>query len=151
MGSNSALPTIDVHVAYSLGVAMSGLCLYTLLLAMGASVVASIDSRAGRLPAKLDAARDSMAHMQLPVAYQEEVVRYYRNMWASCKGFSEEAQDAIVQDLPDTLATRMRLELNTQVIAKIPLFHRVAGNHAFVLEMVSALQLLVALPGPMLK
>eukprot|EP01065_Artemidia_motanka_P011872 TRINITY_DN1647_c1_g4_i1.p1 TRINITY_DN1647_c1_g4~~TRINITY_DN1647_c1_g4_i1.p1 ORF type:complete len:934 (+),score=197.96 TRINITY_DN1647_c1_g4_i1:260-2803(+) len=147
MGTNSALPMTDTQVSYSMFTAAIGVCLYTIVLAVGTSTVSGIERSAGRLSNKLDEVRDIMTHMKLPVWFQEDVVRYYRSMWASCKSFSTEEKEYIISELPESLAERLNLQLVGQVVAKIPLFRNVCRAHDFLSKIVGALQLVVALPG----
>eukprot|EP01062_Namystynia_karyoxenos_P035815 TRINITY_DN26142_c0_g1_i4.p1 TRINITY_DN26142_c0_g1~~TRINITY_DN26142_c0_g1_i4.p1 ORF type:complete len:1150 (+),score=238.46 TRINITY_DN26142_c0_g1_i4:203-3451(+) len=149
-GYNSNWPLSDTQTAYSTFVVVPGLCLYSVLIAAGTSVVSANETTSGRLPAKLDAAKDVMAHMRLPRDFQDEVVGYYRSMWRSCKSFSSDMHEQFVRDLPEALATRIMLEFNTQVVSKIPLFEKLADNRRFLMNIVGALQLVVAMPGELI-
>eukprot|EP00756_Hemistasia_phaeocysticola_P010971 Hpha_TRINITY_DN15070_c0_g1::TRINITY_DN15070_c0_g1_i1::g.124896::m.124896/K04952/CNGB1; cyclic nucleotide gated channel beta 1 len=149
-GHNGVLPVTDMQVGVSTFTAVTGLALLSVLLSVGTSAVINHEQTAGKLPDKLDAARDCLSHMRLPQSYLDEVQGYYRSMWLHCKAFSTEEQDGIINDLPEILAISIRVELNAVIVGKIPLFHKLKDDRRFLLDIVSALQFFVALPGQVL-
>eukprot|EP01064_Diplonema_japonicum_P011768 TRINITY_DN19210_c0_g1_i1.p1 TRINITY_DN19210_c0_g1~~TRINITY_DN19210_c0_g1_i1.p1 ORF type:complete len:834 (+),score=70.52 TRINITY_DN19210_c0_g1_i1:281-2782(+) len=145
-GRGVYIPMYDAQVIWSTWVVMGGLGMLTTLLATVNDSVQSLDRTQSMLPTKLDAVKDEMQHLSLTPAFQAEAVRFYRNMWNTCKSFSEEAADAIFEGLPIDLYEALQSASTMALICSIPLFRNINNNMAFVKSMYDSLTPIVTVP-----
>ncbi|KAJ9458095.1 Cyclic nucleotide-gated cation channel subunit A [Diplonema papillatum] len=144
-GSTGSFPQSDQQVLLMMVVAMIGSFTYATALAFVSAAVAERAKRnpRDRLMKKIDEVSDAMVNLGFSKSFREEIKSHYHYVFrmAGTVGMSD-----ILDDLPNPLHAKVKIELSKSTLAKLPMFRGV-DDPTVVDDLVDRLIPKVLLPG----
>jgi CRP-like cAMP-binding protein len=141
-GYGGTLPATYLQVLYSEAVVLIGVVVYVVVIGTVGSLVSASNSNEAKSKQKMDEMKEYMQFRKLPEELQEKIRDYYTFLWKSRKGWDEKI---ILEDLPQYLRMEIALDINRDLIEKVPLFKD--RSKMFISQVVMSLQPRVTLPG----
>jgi CRP-like cAMP-binding protein len=107
-----------------------------------ANLISHIDVAKSQYKDKLDKINAFLNYRNIPHDLQRKINDYYSYLWESRRGYDE---SAVIEDLPIALKTTVALQMNREIIEKVPLFQ--SASEDLIREIVLNLTPVVFTPG----
>eukprot|EP01063_Lacrimia_lanifica_P015247 TRINITY_DN2205_c0_g3_i1.p1 TRINITY_DN2205_c0_g3~~TRINITY_DN2205_c0_g3_i1.p1 ORF type:complete len:1516 (+),score=337.88 TRINITY_DN2205_c0_g3_i1:41-4588(+) len=136
------VPHTDVQVAFSIFIALAGVCFYALLLATIANIVSQQVSNKEEWRERRDAIHDLLSYLgrthTIPDAFRDEMHAYFHHEFWVSRLMLGKPQD-VFGVLPDRISRKVNLAVGESIFSRIPMFASAAQDAEFVNFMVSRL------------
>jgi len=116
-------PKSQYEVAFTTGVTIVGLMMYSLIIGSASSALANMDSTATQRRQTLDKVSSYMRSRKVPAFFQRIIVDFYQHMWTTPMKESD-----VFKDLPESLRSRLSMVLNRDLIDRIPIFRNMTAE-----------------------
>lgn len=134
------LPMSNTEVIYTMVMTVVGLMMYSVIIGSAATALQEMDVGATQRRQKLDEITNYMRARKVPSFFQKIIKDYYSHRWSE-----PQASQAIFEDLPTKLHSRLQVVLNRDIVERIPAF-RLLPLSVYV-ELVQHMELATFLPG----
>jgi hypothetical protein len=134
-GYGGTIPASVQQSILSIVVLAVGIALFASVIGTVGSLIITMDESATRSRQQREEILSYLNYRKLPKAVQERVRDYYLYLWKSRKGWDEQT---IMEDLPHYLRLEISLQMNQDLIKKVPLFKDV--DKTFLSSIVMKLQ-----------
>jgi len=141
-GYGGTNPASFLQVFYGEFMLLVGTVMYVLLIGTVGSLVVTSSSNQAKGKQKMDQMREYMAFRNIPKPLQDKIRDYYNFVWKTRKGWDE---TIVLEDLPNYLRMEIALDINRELIEKVPLFKD--RSKMFISSVVMSLVPRVTLPG----
>jgi voltage-gated potassium channel len=142
IGYGDITPTGSVQTVFVIFIELLGAAMYGMIIGNIANLIANIDVAKTQYRDKLDKINAFLNYRNIPHDLQRKINDYYSYLWESRRGYDE---SAVIEDLPFALKTTVSLQINREIIEKVPLF-QTAGED-LIREIVLNLTPVVFTPG----
>jgi voltage-gated potassium channel len=142
IGYGDITPIGPVQTVFVIFIELLGAAMYGMIIGNIANLIANIDVAKSQYREKLDKINAFLNYRNIPHDLQRKINDYYSYLWESRRGYDE---SAVIEDLPVALKTTVALQINREVIEKVPLF-QTAGED-LIREIVLNLTPVVFTPG----
>eukprot|EP01012_Entosiphon_sulcatum_P004038 TRINITY_DN11484_c0_g1_i1.p1 TRINITY_DN11484_c0_g1~~TRINITY_DN11484_c0_g1_i1.p1 ORF type:complete len:970 (-),score=148.92 TRINITY_DN11484_c0_g1_i1:91-3000(-) len=144
-GYSGVYPDSELDHALALVVLFSGVCGFATVLAAVSNLIAGWDGARTRFREKLDSVVDFMRYKGLPPDLQQEIIDYYKQLWAATRYSGSE--DHMLEELPEQLQNRLLMAMNSEIVRKVPIFKEAIKERDFLAHVVLALEAHFVVPG----
>ena len=141
-GYGGTVPASFLQIMYAEIVVLLGTCIYVIVIGTVSSLVTSNNSNEAKSKQKMEEMEQYMKFRKLPSELQAKIRDYFEFLWKSRKGWDEKQ---ILQDLPQYLRMEIALDINRDLIEKVPIFKD--RSKMFISQVVMSLIPRVTLPG----
>ena len=142
IGYGDITPAGSVQTVFVIFIELLGAAMYGMIIGNIANLIANIDVAKSQYKDKLDKINAFLNYRNIPRDLQRKINDYYSYLWESRRGYDE---SAVLGDLPIALKTTVALQINREIIEKVPLF-QTAGED-LIREIVLNLTPVVFTPG----
>ena len=142
IGYGDITPTGPEQTVFVIFIELLGAAMYGMIIGNIANLIANIDVAKTQYREKLDKINAFLNYRNIPHDLQRKINNYYSYLWESRRGYDE---SAVIEDLPVALKTTVSLQINREIIEKVPLF-QTAGED-LIREIVLNLTPVVFTPG----
>jgi len=142
IGYGDIIPKGPVQTVFVIFIELLGAGMYGMIIGNIANLIANIDVAKSQYKEKLDKINAFLNYRDIPYPLQRKINDYYRYLWESRRGYDE---SAVLEELPFALKTSVSLQINREIIEKVPLF-QTAGED-LIREIVLNLTPVVFTPG----
>jgi hypothetical protein len=142
IGYGDITPAGSVQTVFVIFIELLGAAMYGMIIGNIANLIANIDVAKSQYKDKLDKINAFLNYRNIPRDLQRKINDYYSYLWESRRGYDE---SAVIEDLPMALKTTVALQINREIIEKVPLF-QTAGED-LIREIVLNLTPVVFTPG----
>jgi voltage-gated potassium channel len=142
IGYGDITPAGSVQTVFVIFIELLGAAMYGMIIGNIANLIANIDVAKSQYKDKLDKINAFLNYRDIPRDLQRKINDYYSYLWESRRGYDE---SAVIEDLPIALKTTVALQINREIIEKVPLF-QTAGED-LIREIVLNLTPVVFTPG----
>jgi len=125
VGYGDITPTTNLGRAYTMCVMILGATIWGILIASASRLMLASDLRKQQKKEKMEALQSFLAHYEVPIQLQREVVGFFNHQWA--RTVSEEER-AIISDLPPGLQQELQTVMNLKPLSQIRLFRGVSNE-----------------------
>ncbi len=108
-----------IEIIYTMGVQFLGAGAFGYTIGNIATLLANFDVAKMRHRERVDSVDNFMKSKKLPQGLQERVHNYFNYLWDSRQGYDDAT---ILQELPDSFKYEFAVELNQEVLEKVPMF-----------------------------
>ena len=145
IGYGDIVPTEPAQTVFVIFIELLGAAMYGMIIGNIANLIANIDIAKSQYRDKLDKINAFLNYRNIPHDLQQKINDYYNYLWESRRGYDE---SAVIEDLPFALKTTVSLQINREIIEKVPLF-QTAGED-LIREIVLNLTPVVFTPGDLI-
>jgi voltage-gated potassium channel len=142
IGYGDITPEGPLETVFVIFIEFLGAGMYGMIIGNIANLIANIDVAKAQYRNKLDKINAFLNYRSIPHGLQRKINDYYNYLWESRRGYDEAA---VIEDLPFALKTSVALQINREIIEKVPLF-QTAGED-LIREIVLNLKPVVFTPG----
>jgi voltage-gated potassium channel len=142
IGYGDITPTGPEQTVFVIFIELLGAAMYGMIIGNIANLIANIDVAKTQYREKLDKINAFLNYRNIPHDLQRKINNYYNYLWESRRGYEEAA---VIEDLPVALKSTVALQINREIIEKVPLF-QTAGED-LIREIVLNLTPVVFTPG----
>jgi hypothetical protein len=142
IGYGDITPSGSVQTVFVIFIELLGAAMYGMIIGNIANLIANIDIAKSQYKDKLDKINAFLNYRNIPHGLQRKINNYYSYLWESRRGYDE---SAVIQDLPIALKTTVALQINREIIEKVPLFQ--SASEDLIREIVLNLKPVVFTPG----
>ncbi len=142
IGYGDIVPIEPAQTVFVIFIELLGAAMYGMIIGNIANLIANIDVAKTQYREKLDKINAFLNYRNIPHDLQRKINNYYNYLWESRRGYDE---SAVIEGLPVALKTTVSLQINREIIEKVPLF-QTAGED-LIREIVLNLTPVVFTPG----
>ncbi|UCF96476.1 MAG: cyclic nucleotide-binding domain-containing protein [Spirochaetaceae bacterium] len=142
IGYGDITPTGSMQTIFVIFIELLGAAMYGMIIGNIANLIANINVAKSQYKDKLDKINAFLNYRNIPYDLQRKINDYYNYLWESRRGYDEAA---VIQDLPIALKTTVALQINREIIEKVPLFQ--SASEDLIREIVLNLKPVVFTPG----
>ena len=142
IGYGDITPAGSVQTVFVIFIEFLGAAMYGMIIGNIANLIANIDVAKSQYRDKLDKINAFLNYRNIPHQLQRKINNYYNYLWESRRGYDE---SAVIADLPMALKTTVSLQINREIIEKVPLFQ--TASEDLIREIVLNLTPAVFTPG----
>ncbi len=142
IGYGDITPQTSSQTVVAICVELAGATMYGYVIGNMASLIANLDAARAQFEEKVEKINTFMRFRRIPEDLQERVRNYYSYLWESRKGYDE---GEVLSDLPASLKIRVALQLNREIIERVPLFSGASDD--MITQIVMNLRPVVYTPG----
>ena len=142
IGYGDITPTGSVQTVFVIFIELLGAAMYGMIIGNIANLISHIDVAKSQYKDKLDKINAFLNYRNIPHDLQRKINDYYSYLWESRRGYDE---SAVIEDLPIALKTTVALQMNREIIEKVPLFQ--SASEDLIREIVLNLTPVVFTPG----
>ena len=105
------------QIVYECIVSFMGVCMQAYMLGAAAAEIAKMDSKDARRKAKLDAIKQCLASLRVPLFLRSPIMEYYENLYL------RDSDDlSTLSDMPSSLKVQMAVTLNAEFVRSVSYF-----------------------------
>jgi len=127
---------------YTIFIELLGAGMYGFIIGNISNIIANMDIAKSQHSEKVERINTFLKYKNIPTNIQKRVNNYYDYLWESRRGYNE-AQ--VIHELPISLKTIVSLQINREIIEKVPLF--AGASKPFLKEIILNLEPVVFTPG----
>lgn len=124
VGYGDITPHGNLEKIYTMIVMILGVGVYGYVIGNVANIISSLDVGKTRHRERVEKINAFMIDHKFPAGLQHRVKNYFSYLWESRRGYD---QASVFADLPESFKVEFALQINKDIIAKVPLF-RGAGR-----------------------
>ncbi len=131
-----------IQLAFTVIAQFAGVAMYGFVIGNISNLIAHIDLAKTQHRDKMERINAFLKHRRISDSLTRRINEYYAYLWETRRGYDE---STVIADLPHGLREHVVLELNRDVIRKVPIFH--GAESAFIREVSMNLVPAVYTPG----
>lgn len=121
IGYGDITPRGTDQILFVIMVQIFGAAMYGLVIGNIAGLLANIDVAKTQYKEKLEKLNAFFKYRNIPADLKHKIDSYYMYLWETRRGYNE---ISILEDLPGALKEQVALNLNREIIEKVPLFEK---------------------------
>lgn len=126
---------------YTILIELLGAGMYGFIIGNISNIIANMDIAKSQHQEKVERINTFLKYKNIPGEVQKRVNNYYDYLWESRRGYNEAS---VIRELPISLKTMVSLQINREIIEKVPLFK--GASKAFLKEIIMNLEPVVFTP-----
>jgi len=140
MGVTAA--STNVLTIYTIIIELLGAGMYGFIIGNISNIIANMDIAKSQHSEKVERINTFLKYKNINPDIQKRVNNYYDYLWESRRGYNEAS---VIQELPISLKTMVSLQINREIIEKVPLFN--GASKSFLKEIIMNLEPVIFTPG----
>ncbi len=133
---------IRSQVIFTIITQLLGAGMYGFIIGNISNLIANMDIAKTSHKEKVERINTFLKYKNIPAPLQRRVNNYYDYLWESRRGYNE---TAVIEELPLSLKTQITLQMNKELIQKVPLFEHAPDS--FLKEVILNLEPVIFTPG----
>jgi CRP-like cAMP-binding protein len=133
---------IRSQVIFTIITQLLGAGMYGFIIGNISNLLANMDIAKSAHKEKVERINTFLKYKSIPAPLQRRVSNYYDYLWESRRGYNEAA---VIAELPHSLKTQITIQMNKELIQKVPLFEHAPDS--FLKEVILNLEPVIFTPG----
>ena len=134
--------SIRSQVIFTIITQLLGAGMYGFIIGNISNLLANMDIAKSSHKEKVERINTFLKYKNIPSPLQRRVNNYYDYLWESRRGYNE---SAVIEELPLSLKTQITIQMNKELIQKVPLFENAPDS--FLKEVILNLEPVIFTPG----
>lgn len=132
----------NIITIYTIMIELLGAGMYGFIIGNISNIIANMDIAKSQHSEKVERINTFLKYKSISPEIQKRVNNYYDYLWESRRGYNEAS---VIRELPISLKTMVSLQINREIIEKVPLFN--GASKSFLKEIIMNLEPVIFTPG----